>query len=109
MAELAEALDRRRRGRNPLRAEDERLAALGAPEHSGKISAGPVQVRLDDLQGEARGDGGVEGVPAALEHRHPGGGSEPVGRGDHAEGAAQLRSRRESGHHARTLRSSGLS
>ncbi len=109
VAERTEALDRRGGRRDPLRAQDERLAALGAPEDRGKIPAGAVQVRLDDLEGEAGGDRRVEGVPAALEHCHPCGGGEPVSRRDHPEGAPQLRSRRESGHHARTLRCSGLS
>ena len=95
MAELAEALDGRGRRRDALRAENERLAALGAPEDGGKVAAGPVQMRLDHLEGESGGGRRVEGVPAALEHCHPGRGREPVGRRDHPEGAAELRSRGE--------------
>ena len=87
----AEPLDRRRGRGDALPAERERLAALDRPEHRGHLAAGPVQVRLDDLQHEARRDGCIEGVAAALEHRHPGLGREPVRRRDHPEGAAQLR------------------
>ena len=50
MPELAEALDRRRGRRRALRAEHERLAAVGAPEDDRHIAARAVQVRLDDLQ-----------------------------------------------------------
>ena len=95
VAELVEALDRRRGGRDALPAERERLAALGRPEHRGHLAARPVQVRLDDLEHEPRRDRGIERVAAALEHRHPGLRSEPVRRRDHPEGAAKLGTRRE--------------
>ena len=88
MAELVEALDRRRGGRHALAAERERLAALCRPEHGGHLTARPVQVRLDDLEHEARGDGCVERVASALEHGHAGLRREPVRRRDHPEGAA---------------------
>ena len=52
-------------------------------------------MRLDDLQREPGRHRGVERVAAALEHRHPGRRREPVRRGHHAEGAGELRSRRE--------------
>src|SRR5207244_11460988 len=42
------------------------------------------------LEGEARGDGRVESVPALLEHRHARRRREPVRRGDDAEGSAKL-------------------
>src|SRR5439155_11438697 len=90
VTERAEAVDRRRSRRDALRAEDERLATFGAPEDRGQVAARPVRVRLDDLEREAGGDDGVEGVAAALEHGHPGCGGEPVGRGDHPERALQL-------------------
>ena len=95
MPELVEALDRRGRGRDALSAERERLTALRRPEHGGNLAAGPVQMRLDDLEDEAGGDGRVEGVAAALEHRHPGLRREPVRRRDHPEGAAKLGARGE--------------
>ena len=91
---VAVALDRRRARRGALRAEDDGLAA-GRPEQRGQVAARTVQVRLDDLQREARRDGGVEGVAALLEHRHPRRRREPVRRGDHAERAPELGSRRE--------------
>ncbi len=68
MAELAVTLDRRRRGRDALAAERDRLAPLDREEQRGNLAAGTVQVRLDDLQRQPGGDGGVEGVAAALEH-----------------------------------------
>ena len=95
VAELVEPLDRRRGGCDALAAERERLAALGRPEHRGHLTARPVQVRLDDLEHEARRDGSVERVASALEHGHPGLRREPVRRRDHPEGAAKLRARRE--------------
>src|SRR5437667_216639 len=57
MAYPAHALDRRGRGRDALRAEDERLAAFDGPEDGGQVAARPVQVRLDDLQRDPCGDG----------------------------------------------------
>ena len=95
VAELAVALDRRRGGRDALAAERDRLAAVDRAEERRHLAAGAVQVRLDDLQREAGRDRRVERVAAALEHRHPGRGGEPVRRGDHAERAAQLGTRRE--------------
>ena len=91
---VAVALDRRRARRRPLRAEHDGLAA-GRPEQRRQVAAGPVQVRLDDLEREARRDGGVERVAALLEHGHAGRRRKPVRRGDHAERAAELRARRE--------------
>ena len=95
VAELVVALDRRRAGRDALAAERNRLAAVDREEERRHLAAGPVQMRLDDLQRQAGGDRRVEGVAAALEHGHPGRGCEPVGRRDHAERAAQLRPGRE--------------
>ena len=99
-AERAIPVDRRRRGRRSLRAEHERLAAVDAPEDDGKVAAGPVQVRLDDLQREAGRADGVERVSARLEHGHPRLGCEPVRRRDHSERPAKLGSRGESVHAA---------
>jgi len=73
MSERAIALDRRGRRGDALGAEDERLASPRAPEDRRKVAAGAVQVRLDDLQGQARGHGRIERVPPTLEDRHPGG------------------------------------
>ncbi len=90
VAELLETLDRGGRRRRPLGAEDERLVAVGAPEDGREVAARAVEVRLDDLERETGGDGGVERVPAAFEHCHARGRGEPVGGRDHPEGAAQL-------------------
>ena len=71
VAELVEALDRRRGGRDALPAERERLLPRGRPEDRGHLAARPVQVRLDDLEREPGRARGVERVAAPLEHRHP--------------------------------------
>ena len=84
---VAIALDRRRARRGALRAEDDRLAA-GLPEQGRQVAARTVQVWLDDLQSEAGRDRGVERIPALLEQGHSRRRREPVGRGDHPEGAA---------------------
>jgi hypothetical protein len=86
---------RRARRIRPLAADDDRRLRIGALEDDRHFAARPVEMRLDDLQHEAGRDRGVEGVAAALEHRHAGGGREPVGRGDRPEGAAQLGPRGE--------------
>jgi hypothetical protein len=78
-----------------LPADDDDVAALRVVEKDWQVAARPVQMRLDDLQREAGGDGGVERVATALQHRHACGRREPVRGRDHAERAAQLRSRRE--------------
>ena len=95
VAQLPEALDGRRGRGGALAADDQRLAALGTPQHDRQVAAGPVQMRLHDLEREAGRDRGVEGVAAAFEHRHAGRRGEPVRRRDHPEGAAQLGTRRE--------------
>ena len=89
--EVVEALDRRGRRCDTLAAEREGLAAIDGPEERGDLATRPVQVRLHDLENEARRARRVEGVPAPLEHGHPGLGREPVRRRDHPEGAAELR------------------
>jgi hypothetical protein len=61
------------------------------------FAARAVQVRLDHLEHEPRGDGRVERVAAVLQHRHPGRRGEPVRRGHHAERAREFRPGRESG------------
>ena len=92
---VAVPLDRRRPRRGALRAEDERPVTLHRPDEGREVAAGAVEVRLDDLQRESGRDGGVERVPALLEHGHPGCRREPVRRGHHPERPAQLGSRRE--------------
>ena len=98
---VAVARDRRRaRRRAPAR-----RARRGSPRATGQRIAGrspPGPFRCGSTTCSVRpgGDGGVEGVAALLEHGHAGRRGEPVRRGDHAEGAAQLGARRE---HARTI------
>jgi hypothetical protein len=95
VAERANPLDRRLRGSDALRAEDDRLAARRRPEDRRQVSSRPVEMRLDDLEREARRDGGVERVAAAFEHGHADARREPVRGRDGAEAAAQLRPRGE--------------
>ena len=97
--ELSEALGRRGGGRRSLAADDEHVVARGGVENDRQVAAGPVQVRLDDLQHEPRRRGRVERVAAGLEQPHPGRRSEPVRRGDHPEGPVQLRPCGEHGPH----------
>jgi hypothetical protein len=59
------------------------------------LAARPDQVRLDHLEDEAACGRGVEGIAATLQHRHGDGAGDPVGGGDGAERAADLRSRGE--------------
>ena len=57
-----------------------------------------VQMRLDDLQGEAGGDRRVKGSAALFEDAHRDRGGQPMGRRDDPEGAADLGARRKAGH-----------
>ena len=98
--ELAEAFDRRGGRRGALRADHDDLVALGVVDDRGQISARTVQVGLDDLKREPRRGRGIEGVAAALEHRHPDGRRQPVRRRDHSEGPAELGPGREARHRA---------
>ena len=59
-------------GETPWAQRTSGLAALGRPENARQVAARAVQVRLDDLQHEARRARGVERIAAALEHGHPG-------------------------------------
>ena len=77
-----------------------RVARAGAREQDRHLAAGPVQVRLDDLQHEAGGDGGVEGVAAALQHRHPDCEASQCVEETMPKGAGELRAGGERGAHA---------
>ena len=88
VAQVAEALDRRRSGSDSLAAERQWLASLDRVEERRDFSTRPVQVRLDDLQREAGRNDRVERISAALQNRHAGSRSEPVRRRDHAERSA---------------------
>ena len=79
-AHRGEPLDSCTGGKRTLPADD--VGATGArPKHDRRqFPAGPIEVRLDDLQHEARRDGGIECIAASLENRHPGVGRKPMGR-----------------------------
>src|SRR5579885_3321206 len=89
--ELLEALDGGGGGCHALAADRLDPAPLHAPRQDRHLAAGSVQMRLHDLEHEARGDRRIERIAAALEDAHAGGGREPVRRGDRTEGAAKLR------------------
>ena len=90
-----EVLDRRPGRSGPLAHEDDRTARLlSSDEHPGHVAAGPVEVRLDDVEDEGPDDGRVEGIAAELEHRLGGAGRQPVRRGCHPEGAFESRAGR---------------
>ena len=72
----------------------------GAMDDDRRIAARAVQMRLDDLQGEAGGGGGVEGIAAAFQHRHADLAGDPMGGGDGAEGASDFRA---GGEHGRSI------
>src|SRR5690606_27156248 len=78
-------------------------------EDAGHVTTGPVEVRLDDMQDEPRGHGGVESVAAAFQDRLRRPGREPVRRGRHPEGppeggtGGEGRRRREGVGHGPTL------
>ena len=55
------------------------------------VAAGAVQVRLDHLQDEGGGDGGVERVAAFFQNPHPDRGCDPMRRSDDPECALDLR------------------
>ncbi len=74
-----------------LPAQHPHLAA-GRGEQDGHLAGGTVQVRFDDVQHEGTGHGRVVGVAAVLQYGHRRLRGQPVGGGDHAEGALQGRS-----------------
>src|SRR5205823_14533164 len=97
-AEALDAADRRRSGCDALAADHVTAPVFRAVDQDRGLAERAVQMRLDDLQREPNGDRRIEGVAAALEYAHPDGGSEPMGRRDNPEGAADLGARREAGH-----------
>ena len=94
-AQPGEMRDRGGVRRGTLAADHRRRVVAGSARQDRHLAAGTVQMRLDDLEHEARGDGGVESVAAAFEHAHAGGGGDPVRRGDGAEGSLEIGAGRE--------------
>ncbi len=97
-AQSAKVGGRRQRRRRSLAAQGAHAALPFAPQQDRHFAAGAVQVRLDDLQREAAGHRGVEGIAAALQHAHGDLRGQPVGGRDDAEGAADFRTGGEGGH-----------
>ncbi|MCY1499184.1 hypothetical protein D9M68_331930 [compost metagenome] len=87
------------RRRGPLAAQRAQALFAFAPEQDGHFAARSVQVGFHDLQREAARHGRVIGVAAALQHAHGHLRGEPVGGGNHAEGAAYFRTGSEGGAH----------
>ena len=89
-AQLTEVLGGRAGRCRALRAQNgHRVARAG--EQQWQVAARAIQMRLDDLQREARRAGRVKSVTARLEHGHAGCRGEPVGGGDHPDAALQFR------------------
>ncbi len=74
-----------------LAADDLHLAALDVEHDDRNVAARAVEMRLHHLQREGGGDRRVEGVAALLQGRHADRGGDPMGRGDDAERAFDLR------------------
>ena len=77
----------RSRGRRSLAADHLRLALAHVIENDRHVATGAVQVRLDHLQRERRGNGRVEGITAPFQDRHADGRRDPMGRRHDAERA----------------------
>ena len=96
--ELVEFGDRRGLRCHTL-AADHIAATVGlAPHQHRRLAERAVGARLDHLQCEAGGRCRIERVAALFEHAHADGGSDPMGRGDDAEGAADLGTGGKAGH-----------
>ena len=61
--ELAEALDRRGGGRRALAADDEHVVPRSESRQDRQVAAGPVQVRLDDLEHEPAATAASNALP----------------------------------------------
>ena len=71
-----------------LAADHRRRSDIVALENDRHLAARPDEVRLDDLQHEARSSCRVEGIAAALEHGHRDSARNPMGGCDRTESAA---------------------
>ena len=87
--------DRRAGRRDALTADHFRPAAAHVEENDRDVAARPVEMRLDHLERERRGDGRVERVAAAFKDAHAHGSRYPMGRSHDAERALDLRTRGE--------------
>ena len=90
-----EALGRRRRRIRPLAADHHRRRPVAGLEDDRHLAARAVVVRLQEVQREAGGHGGVDGVAALAEDVEAGLGGERVAGGNHGArghdgGAARL-------------------
>jgi hypothetical protein len=94
-AEATEGGKRCRLRRNALAADHLYVPPVDAIENERHLAAGPVLVRLDDMERGSGRNGRIEGVAPAFQDRHAGRRGEPVRRGDDAERAVDFGSRRE--------------
>jgi hypothetical protein len=70
-------------------------AARNIPQHDRDLATQSVQMRLNHLQNESGGDGGIECVASLFQDRHSALSRKPVGRAHHAKGSLQLGARCE--------------
>ena len=87
-------LERRGRGRASARVEAVHVLALRVVDDREQVAADAVHRRLDDGEDRGRGDGGVDGVAALLQHLQAGGGRERLAGGDRAVACHHDRARR---------------
>ena len=92
---MGESLEGCSGGGRALAAEDVLGVGSLVVKDDGGVAAGAVEMGFGDLEGEGGRGGGVEGVAAAFEDGHADGRREPVGGGDNAEGAGDIRTGRK--------------
>ena len=93
--EGGEVRERRGGRRHALPADDVLGAGARGMEDDRRVPARAVEMRLRHLQREGGGGGGIEGVAAPFEHRHPDLARDPVRAGDDAEGGGDFGAGRE--------------
>ena len=93
---FADVRDGRMCRRRPLAGDHFRALARGVPQEDRHLAAETIEMRFDDLEHEPGGARRIEGVAAAIEHRHRALGGEPVRRADDTERALDLRPSGES-------------
>ncbi len=94
-AQLTKPFERRGLRRHALTTDHLDAAFVFAVDEDRHLTAGPVQVRLDDLQHKSPRRRGIECIATSLENAHRSCRSQPVCGGSHSEGAFQFRAGRK--------------